>query len=169
MSYESRFNDTTDFEGVFEEDGVTLTPLAEQAIEGGLRILAEAAHRNARAKGWYDRGRELPEELALVHSEVSEVLEEYRDGRRPDEHYYSDQLKRRYAECDFAGINAEVGEYSDGTPMKPEGIGAELGDILIRVGDLCGNPDRPVDIARGTIEKLRYNQTRPARHGGKVA
>lgn len=41
-----------------------------------------AVHENARAKGWYDK--RLPpfgERLMLIVSEVSEVLEEWRDGR----------------------------------------------------------------------------------------
>jgi len=36
-------------------------------------------HENAVAHGWYDRQRSVPELLCLVHSEVSEALEAYRD------------------------------------------------------------------------------------------
>ncbi|GAG80992.1 unnamed protein product [marine sediment metagenome] len=35
-------------------------------------------------KGWWDRERPIPELLCLIHSEVSEALEAYRDGYQED-------------------------------------------------------------------------------------
>jgi hypothetical protein len=44
-----------------------------------LNDLVEQSHRLAKEKGWYEGGeRNIPEALALIHSEVSEALEEYR-------------------------------------------------------------------------------------------
>ncbi|WIC89643.1 MazG-like nucleotide pyrophosphohydrolase [Rhodococcus phage Apiary] len=160
MTYQSQLTDPENFTGVFSEDGVTLTQNAEYIVEMGLRIIAEAAHRNARAKGWYETDRGFPEEIALVHSEASEALEEYRNGVKFDQHYY------KHTENETRWSDNDV---EDGVLGKPEGIGAEVGDIVIRLGDIAGNPERPIDWARGVIEKLRFNATRPVRHGGKRA
>lgn len=41
--------------------------------------IAKEIHLNALAHGWWDTDRKIPELLCLIHSEVSEVLEAYRN------------------------------------------------------------------------------------------
>lgn len=102
--------------------------------------LVKRAHKTATDKGWWDEQPNIPEKLALIHSEVSEALEAYRDGRMQT--YYRD----------------------DG---KPEGFAPELADVVIRIMDLCGYLDIGLDAA--ILEKMEYNKTRAYRHGGKKA
>jgi len=42
--------------------------------------IAELVHKNAVEHGWWTTSRPIPELLCLVHSEVSEALEAYRNG-----------------------------------------------------------------------------------------
>lgn len=105
--------------------------------------MAEKAHAMALKKGWYDGGeRSFPELIALCHSELSEALEEYRNGHSPAEEYARE----------------------DG---KPEGIHSELADVLIRVGDMAAYFG--IDLESAVRGKMAFNATRPARHGGKIA
>lgn len=46
-----------------------------------LNEFAKDVHANADEHGWWDEERSSGEILALIHSEWSEALEEYRDGR----------------------------------------------------------------------------------------
>lgn len=106
--------------------------------------LIDQAYQTAKAKGWHNTPRSFGEMMALLHSEVSEALEAYRDGEFIAAHTYED------------------------TPQgpKPTGIPSELADIVIRVADLCGL--HRIDLERALREKLAYNANRPHRHGNKV-
>ena len=119
----------------------------------GLTIeqITDRAHKTAREKGWWDHPQEIPALLALVHSEVSEALEDYRvHGISPP--------------IDGMGDIAR-GVRFEGPDRKPEGIGTELADVIIRICDL--SEFYGIDLETAIREKLAYNETRPYKHGGK--
>lgn len=117
-----------------------------------------------------DGERTFPEIVALIHSEVSEALEEYRDGK-----------PLLYFPCNAGGVcceedgSAHCGSrpYDLENPnarcsaqsKKPEGIAAELADVIIRVLDYCAYAG--IDIENVLEVKHEYNKSRPYRHGGK--
>lgn len=108
--------------------------------------LVALAFNTARSKGWHDGvvdpAARIPEKLCLIHSEVSEALEDYR----------KDPTGPRFI------IHGHDG--------KPEGFPIELADIVIRVADLAGSLG--IDLEGAIVLKTSYNETRPHRHGGKA-
>jgi NTP pyrophosphatase (non-canonical NTP hydrolase) len=93
-------------------------------------------------KGWATKpDTNIPTLIALMHSELSEMLEEHRDGHQPTETY-----------CITTG--------------KPEGIPSELADLIIRALHFAGVFG--IDVNASVAEKHEYNLSRPYRHGGKV-
>ena len=112
--------------------------------DGSVAGLVQVSHDTAVEKGWYEAPRQVPELLCLIHSEVSEALEEFRNGHAPTEAYISESK-----------------------PGKPEGIPVELADVLIRIADMCGYYG--IDLAEAIRVKLEYNSQRSYRHGGKKA
>lgn len=100
--------------------------------------LTEAVWQWAVEKGWTERKVDIPEQVALIHSEASEMLEAWR--------------------------NNEPISWKDGNG-KPQGVASELADIVIRCCHYArlNNVNLGVEIA----QKMEYNQTRPHKHGGK--
>lgn len=119
--------------------------------------LVKAAHDNAVSKGWWDEERSFGEIIALIHSEASEALEDFRSGHEPDKVWYEEEMT--------GGVIIKHGLFLD-EEWKPCGIPSELADIVIRVFDACGRYG--IDLERVITEKMAYNATRPQRHGGKV-
>lgn len=119
-----------------------------------LNELAFHIHQNAIDKGWWDDERKFPEIAALIHCEVSEAMEEYRNGHKPTEVYASHG-------------NAQACSPPCAPGLKPEGMPIELADVIIRILDYCGQTG--IDIDDAIQRKMAYNKTRPHRHGGKLA
>jgi len=117
-----------------------------------LNQLRDKIHETAVKKGWWEEDRTFPEILALCHSELSEALEDYRDGK-PVNQVEGIFIERQGKEPEFAKHE------------KPEGVPIELADCIIRILDYCGKEG--IDIEAAVKMKMEFNETRPHRHGGK--
>lgn len=106
------------------------------------------------ANGWFEGDRTVGDDIALLHSEVSEMFEAFRDGGLADA-------------TDWPGhrLRTQNDEALVGTPAKPEGFGSECADVLIRLLDTCER--RGIDLDFEYARKIAHNRTRGHRHGGK--
>lgn len=122
-----------------------------------LHELVIRAHMDAKAAGWWDAPvRTDLEAAALIHTEVSEFVE---DMRTPPH-------KRVWLDSVGWGRYGAVRETETGIKLKPVGPLSELADVVIRIADLCGSKGWDLDAA--IVAKLEFNRTRGHRHGGKV-
>ncbi len=116
-----------------------------------LAELQKEAHAIAKEKGCWDEERTFGDLIALVHSELSEALEAYREWglassleilRRtipPPSHRDPDQ---KVVECWFIyNKDARKFDYWEfveyAALCKPEGVASELADVVIRVADIA--------------------------------
>lgn len=104
-----------------------------------IKDVQKDVYKCAADHGWWDiTPVNIPEKLALIHSEVSEALECYREG-------------------DMLGHLDPTG--------KPLGFSTELADVVIRILDLAQHLG--IDMDAEIQRKHAFNLTRPFRHGNK--
>lgn len=134
------------------ETAASVTARALRTIEDGahhnktLAMMASEVLLNNVQHGWRpDLSKTFVEELMLIVSEVSEACDAYREAGLEDQTdaNNTDALKL----------------------PKPEGVGSELADVLIRTIDTAYW--HGIDLGAEYERKMAYNRTRPYRHGGK--
>lgn len=93
-------------------------------------------------KGWEpDINRSFGDEIALLHSEVSEALEAFRSH----------------------GFDTVI---TDSVTGKRDDVASEFADIFIRL--LHYSYVHDIDLEREFKVKMAYNETRAYRHGGRT-
>ena len=112
-----------------------------------LREIQVLAYQNGIDKKWYPvsgppEPADLPKYLAYMHSELSEILEDWRAGYDIDT-WWTD---------------------SEG---KPQGIPFEFADLVIWVCSMAGYYG--FDLTSAVSAKMAYNRTRPDLHGSTRA
>lgn len=131
-----------------------------------LNDLRDQCFANSKEKGFHDGpGKTIGDDIALMHSELSEALEDHRKGEAPDVMWYEYKAHSPHlAGTRFTSSSLEV----DGKEVlgKPCGIPSEMADVIIRIFDFCGK--HGIDIDRAVREKMAFNRTRPHMHGKKL-
>lgn len=134
-----------------------------------LAEMAEEIYEVNVTNGWYKEDRSIGDDIALLHSEVSEMFEAWRDTGLSDqtdgdEHCGRCGIGRAEHDVYFASTSTARDAHDFALP-KPEGWGSECADVLIRLLDTCRRTG--VDLNYEYERKLAYNRTRGWRHGGK--
>ena len=130
-----------------------------------LAEMAEEVRQVCEQLGW--RGpedhRTFGDEIALMHSEVSEALEAYRRWGTNDA-TQDEPISCPDPQCGDSTWDHDctIGTYK---PGKPEGVGSEFADVLIRLLDTA--KEYGIDLEAEYERKVAFNRTRPHRHGGK--
>jgi NTP pyrophosphatase (non-canonical NTP hydrolase) len=109
-----------------------------------LAEMAEEVYEIEVLLGWQPNDNTFGDSCALLHSEVSEALEAYRGW----------------------GLDDVTERLGVGPTPKPQGVGSEFADVLIRL--LSSSRQYGVDLQAEYTRKMAYNRTREWRHGGRA-
>jgi len=124
-------------------------PVTIDTDSSGLEIMARAEEAIQNACSINPSGRTIWTMLGNIVCEVSEAWEEVREGA-------FDLSKEESI------LRWETDKYGND---KPEGLGPELADILIRTLDTAAALN--IDLERMVAIKNVYNESRKSKHGGK--
>lgn len=130
-------------------------PMAAANSRAGRENAENGASPEAGADRFADDDKPFPEIVALCHSELSEALEEYRSNKPMA--YIDPGFPHEYVE--------DPKTWPSGA--KPEGVAVEMIDCMIRILDWCGHEG--IDVDTLLEKKVKYNEGREYRHGGKKA
>lgn len=118
--------------------------------------ISKEINDNAHAKGFWDKGVDVPEKLMLIVSEVSEAMEADRVNKFLPYYVKMEAVNGWIDDSDF------VKSFKDNVKGTFED---ELADVAIRVFDLAFQMG--IDLSAHIEAKVRYNASRPKMHGGK--
>jgi NTP pyrophosphatase (non-canonical NTP hydrolase) len=104
-----------------------------------IKEMQRLCFQQAEKSGWHEKPITFSDMTALLHSEISEAYEEYRNTK-------------------------PLIYYNENNP-KPEGIAIEFADLAIRLFHYCEYLN--IDLENAIDLKRAYNATRPYRHGNK--
>lgn len=113
-----------------------------------LNGFAAEVHQNAIDHGWWDNPPDDETIFALMHSELSEALEEHRD-KKPILYYTCPHHDTRGG-CPDKNDACQYGANDGCTKRKPCGVGIELADCALRILDYCGRHKIDIDSLIGT-------------------
>lgn len=108
------------------------------------------------SNGWFDSGRSFGTDLALLHSEVSEMFEAFRDWGFKD---MTDSL------CGSCATSP--GNRPHPGLCKPQGVGSEAADILIRALDHAQRHELPITLAQ--VQAFEMDWEQPEEFGEWIA
>jgi NTP pyrophosphatase (non-canonical NTP hydrolase) len=156
-------------------------------VAPSLNNLAVGINQIARDHGFWEENRNMGEMLMLAVSELSEALEEHRDGKPNVYHEFKmspgmpipndlrptlDKMERNLQRSLMTEPNPmeeltgeEMSALAAAGFAKPEGLAVELADCIIRCLDTLHSLG--VDIDQVVADKMAYNRSRPYKHGRK--
>jgi NTP pyrophosphatase (non-canonical NTP hydrolase) len=138
--------------------GMEVAKILEKVTTENLTEFSKDIHQGNVKRGFYDDPKEIGTVLMLIVTELAEAMESYRANNRLgagklESIQWNSNLNEDFTEEDINQFKLVVKDTFED----------EIADTIIRLFDLCGWLN--IDIHRHIMLKLKYNSTRPYKHG----
>lgn len=160
--------DTTDYPGMMGNDIQYCLSQLDEPSGNDLHAWQYIVHTINVSKGWFDAPRDFGTECMLIVTEVAEIMEAWREnGLQSRTRWIHREINHDGFEITVDGsdrhnsIRANPGDRIG----KPEGVASEAADVLVRLLDFCERYD--INLTEALCTKLKFNMTRPYKHGNK--
>lgn len=143
--------------------------LTQELPLSGLNKSAKIILKNNKEKGFHEEEQSVGALLMLVVSELGEAVEAHREGRFANVDSFKDSIaasriingNTRNGKSGITNPSVAYATYFD-MYMK-DTFEDEIADAVIRLLDLSALLN--IDLEKHINEKVRYNKTRPPKHG----
>lgn len=131
----------------------------------GLALLVHMCWSSAESRGFHDLTPILTvgDLSSLLNTELGELYEDYRDAMKKG--YVAKEDLVRYYCSSCADDSIEPNCPKCNKLCKVNGILSEIADVVIRCFDFAGRLGYFGGFAAVLLHKMKYNLTRPAKHG----
>ncbi|AGO48937.1 pyrophosphatase [Cellulophaga phage phi14:2] len=129
----------------------------------GLNVISKEIYEANKAKGFWDKERNVGETLMLVVTELAEAMEAHRGkGRKLDRETFERFIPISYSVPKDIEEKSFKFYFEDNIKDTFED---EIADAMIRIFDMAGGLN--IDLEFHIENKLKYNATRERLHGKK--
>jgi len=128
---------------------------------GGARYYADISCPDCGGTG-IDQDKNIPGLLMLIVGELSESIEALRNKKRAPVNFHELEDGGILYELEGGKIIRNYSKFSFDEFIKNT-FEDEIADTFIRLADLCGY--LKIDIEKHIKAKIKYNKTRPKKHG----
>jgi NTP pyrophosphatase (non-canonical NTP hydrolase) len=141
--------------------GIEVAKILEKVTTENLTEFSKDIHKGNVKRGFYDDPKEIGTVLMLIVTELAEAMESYRGNNRLG--------SGRLASLEWDSLDNTLNEdfsqedINQFRAVVKDTFEDEIADTIIRLFDLCGWMN--IDIHKHIILKLKYNSTRPYKHG----
>ena len=138
--------------------GIEVAKILEKVTTENLTEFSKDIHQGNVKRGFYDDPKEIGTVLMLIVTELAEAMESYRSGNRLGSEKLAAMEWDSALDEDFS--REDINQFK---AVVKDTFEDEIADTIIRLFDLCGWMN--IDIHKHIILKLKYNSTRPYKHG----
>lgn len=119
-----------------------------------IHILIDASHALGKDRGFWEKEKDLREEMLYIFSNVGDIAKAYKKGRRADWVNYEASIKN----MDYDFIEAEITKREYFKSYIKDTFEDEIANVILRITDLIGGKKIDIISTHPWIKPFEYTE-----------